>query len=395
MRKSLLFTIICLISVMLLAGCGGNKEAATPSDAPEPAQEAAEDQAAPTAPPAPETSKPEETEEAEPEPETNDEEAAPVDNYYVHRFDSFDDLLYAYKETQDRYYSQEQVELIFGWGEKLIDHGWPVEVSPYDVGYIYYDVDSDGTDEMIITLGKDIVEIYSYFTGKLQRFYSAPYGCEITLYPGGILKQYAPDTSEFSGTSWYSYDAGLAGYYKDFEECGGEYYTFCHHDFSGPEYDEIAARLQEDPDADMPVWIGEYEDMLSEAEYKKLLPKTKPVQLPDAAKLADIELPDGYKPRYEANEGPKDEVIPEYFEYVTSRDGYANMRKGPGTEYDVICQVPTGGQLEVYRIKAVDSKGKTWVRAVYWHSSDDTQADGTDDIGVTETGWIAESQLDQ
>ena len=75
MRKSLLFTIICLISVMLLAGCGGNKEAATPSDAPEPAQEAAEDQAASTAPPAPETSKPEETEEAEPEPETNDEEA--------------------------------------------------------------------------------------------------------------------------------------------------------------------------------------------------------------------------------------------------------------------------------------------------------------------------------
>ena len=58
------------------------------------------------------------------------------------------------------------------------------------------------------------------------------------------------------------------------------------------------------------------------------------------------------------------------------------MRTGPGTEYDVICKVPTGEQLEVYRVNAVDFKGKTWVKVIYSNS------------GVTEMGWIAESQLD-
>ena len=326
---------IFMISAMFIAGCGG-KEAAAPAEEPKPEQEIAEDQTPPTETPVPEAVGTENEETTEPEPETEQDLSESIDNYYTHRFDSYDDLLFAYKEAQDRHYTKDQIELIFGYGEALLNYGWPDETSSYDVGYVYYDVNSDGTDEMIITFDNDIVEIYSFFTEKVQRFYSAPYGYEVTLYPGGILKQYAPETSDFPGTSWYSYDAGLAGYYEDFEEARGEYYTFCHHEFSGPEYDEIAARLREDPDADMPVWIYEYEDMLPKAEYNKLLPKTKPVKLPAGYKLADIVLPDDYEPRYEANEAQEEETIPEYFIYVISPDGYANLRTGPGTEYDVI-----------------------------------------------------------
>ena len=393
MKRKLLSTmIICIIGSMFIAGCGG-KEAAAPAEDPQPEQEISEDQTPPTETPVPEVNETDD-EETLPEPETKQDSPEPVDNYYAHRFDSYDDLLFAYKEAQDRHYTEEQIELIFGYGEALLNYGWPNETSSYDVGYVYYDVDSNGTDEMIITFGKDIVEIYSIFTEKVQRFYSAPYGYEVTLYPGGILKQYAPETSEFPGTLWYSYDAHLAGYYKDFEEAGGEYYTFCHHDFSGPEYDEIAARLREDPDADMPVWIHEYEDMLSEADYKKLLPKTKSVKLPDGKKLADVVLPADYKPRYEANEVKEDETIPEYFIYVKSPDGYANLRKGPGTEYDVICRIPTGDSMEVYHETATDSKGNKWLKVAYWHPEESSQLDGTDDPGVTETGWIAESQVE-
>ena len=94
--------------------------------------------------------------------------------------------------------------------------------------------------------------------------------------------------------------------------------------------------------------------MLSEADYKKLLPKTKSVKLPDGKKLADVVLPADYKPRYEANEVKEDETIPEYFIYVKSPDGYANLRKGPGTEYDVICRIPTGDSMEVYHETATD-----------------------------------------
>ncbi len=383
------------ISAMLLAGCGV-KEAVTSADDPKPKQEVAEEQINPTDTQVPEIPVSEEKEETASDPDTQQDPSEIVDDSYVRRFDSYDELLYAYKEVQDRHYTNDQIERIFGRGESLLDYGWPDNTSSYDVGYVYYDVDSDGRDEMILTLGKDIVEIYSYFTDKVQRFYSAPYGEEVTLYPGGILKQYAPETSQFPGTTWYSYDADLAAYYADFQESDstGEYFTFCHHDLSGPEYDEIAARLREDPDADMPVWIYEYEDWISEADYKKLVPKTKPIKLSEGKKLADVVLPDGYKPRYESNEVNKDETIPEYFIYVKSSDGYANLRMGPGTEYDVICRIPNGDSMEVYREIATDKKGRKWLKVAYWHPEGTSQLDGSDDPGVTETGWIAESQVE-
>ncbi len=393
MKNRLLIAVILIISCMLFAGCNSG-EVSAPADASEPKQETVEEKETPTEAPKAEAPEPEKKEEEAAETESKEESSNPADNYYVHRFDSYDDLLYAYKEAQDRHYTKDQIELIFGYGETLTRYGWPDETSPYDVEYIYYDVDSNCTEEMIVTIGGKIAEIYSYFGDKVQRFYSAPFGYEVTLYPGGILKQYAPEDSEFPGTSWYLYDADLAGYYKDFEELDGEYYTYCHHDFSGPEYDKIAASLLEDPDADMPVWIYEYEDYLTESEYKKLLPKSKPIKLPTGNKLADVTFPDGYSPRYEANAVPEDEVIPEYSVYVRSADGYANLRTGPGTEYEVICQIPTGDSMEVYRQSAVDSKGKKWLKVAYWHPIGRSQGDGSDDPGVTETGWISESQVE-
>lgn len=390
--------------IMILAGCTSREVSS--SDAPEPAQEETDDPVTPAEiseeetlvqeTSASETSEPEEQDpsEAESEPETDQESAEHVDNYYIHMFDSFDDLLYLYKEAQDGHYTADQIDLIFGYGDALLERGWPNETSSYDVGYVYYDVDSNGTDELIITFDNEIVEIYSYFGERVKRFYSAPVGYEVTLYPDGILKQYAPDTSDFPGTSWYSYDAGLGEYFEDFEELEGEYYTFCHYDFSGPERDELEVRLREDPDADMPVWIYEWYDQLTKTDYDKLLPKSEPIELPAGKKLDEVVLPDGYTPRYEANEGYEAETIPEYLIYVKSPDGYANLRKGPGTEYDVICKIPTGESMEVYRESATDKKGKKWLKVAYWHSDGEAGSDGSDDPGVWETGWISESQVE-
>ena len=315
MRRSILTVGFFLIGCVLLAGCG-SREAAS-ADAPEPVREEAEEQVILTETPEQEATEPEEPEIPEQEviePEvTGPEEQLISDlknNYYVHTFDSYENLLCLYKEAQDRHYTDEQIELIFGYGEALLQYGWPDETSSYDVGYVYYDVDDDGKDEMILTFDNEIVEIYSYFGKKVKRFFSAWYGDEITLYPGGILKKYAPETADFPGTSWYSYDAGLGEYFADFEESNGEYYVFCHYDFSGPERDALEAKLREDPDADMPVWIYEFEDMLTKSDYQKLIPKSKPIKLPAGEKLADIELPDGYTPRYEANEEHEEETIP-------------------------------------------------------------------------------------
>ena len=93
-------------------------------------------------------------------------------------------------------------------------------------------------------------------------------------------------------------------------------------------------------------------------------------------------------------ETSEDHTIPEYFIYVISPDGYANLRTGPGTEYDVICQIPTGDSMEVYRETATDKKGNKWLKVAYWHPEGTSQLDGSNEQGITEIGWIAESQVE-
>ena len=83
----------------------------------------------------------------------------------------------------------------------------------------------------------------------------------------------------------------------------------------------------------------------------------------------------------------EEETIPEYLVYVKASDGYANMRKGPGTEYDIICQIPNDESLEVYREDATDQNGSKWLKVAYCTK----QNDGSD---PWITGWIAESQLE-
>lgn len=88
-----------------------------------------------------------------------------------------------------------------------------------------------------------------------------------------------------------------------------------------------------------------------------------------------------------AVDNTSEETIPEYFIYVKTSDGYANLRTGPGTEYDVICRLDDGEQLEVYRGKATSTTGKTWLKVAYF-DGDDSDGD------YWTTGWIAESQVE-
>ncbi|MBQ6968128.1 MAG: SH3 domain-containing protein [Lachnospiraceae bacterium] len=88
------------------------------------------------------------------------------------------------------------------------------------------------------------------------------------------------------------------------------------------------------------------------------------------------------------SDNTEEETIPEYFVYVEAADGYANLRTGPGIEYDIICQIPNGESLEVYRGDATAKNGKKWLKVAYFNGSDD-------DSDPWITGWIAESQLQE
>lgn len=107
----------------------------------------------------------------------------------------------------------------------------------------------------------------------------------------------------------------------------------------------------------------------------------------DAAAASDSEDTAENGGESSAADNTGDETIPEYLLYVKSSDGYANLRTGPGTEYDIICQLQNGEELEVYRGNATSTDGKTWLKVAYF-DGDDSDGD------YWTTGWIAESQVE-
>ncbi len=267
------------------------------------------------------------------------------------------------------------------------DEWWPKYVSPEEVlkkymeeqdgalaedsGYLMYDVNADGCEELIIVNQGRIDEIYGSYKGKLHSAFSAPDGSEVLLYPQGMLKQPAPDSSEYTGTIWQQYYPDFGDYLPVYEERDGEYYTFCAYDLSENDMKEINRSMEDI--GEYPVWVGEWFDMLTKKEYDNLVPKTRPVKLLPADAFSDRSAL---------------EVKPETLFYVKASDGYANLRTGPGTEYEIICQIPNGDNMEVYRKSALSESGKKWLKVTYF-----TEADNED--GYTWlTGWVAESQLE-
>lgn len=268
-----------------------------------------------------------------------------------------------------------------------VDEWWPKYDSPEDVldaylkaqdtapaddlGYLMYDVNADGYEELIITVQDRIDEIYGNYKGKLHLAFSAPEDGEVTLYPEGMLKVTSPDTSEFPRTTWQQYYTDLGDYLPVFEELCGEYYIFCAYDLTENDMNEINQSLEST--GDYPVWLGEWLDMIPKKEYDSLVPKTKPVKL---LKADDFSNTDAL------------EVKPETLLYVKASDGYANLRTGPGTEYEIICQIPNGDEMEMYYKNATSESGKEWLKVTYFMETDN------EDGYTWLTGWIAESQLE-
>ena len=145
-----------------------------------------------------------------------------------------------------------------------------------------------------------------------------------------------------------------------------------HFDLSEDEIGQISSSIADT--GDYPAWINEWGDKITQKEYDRIVPKDDPVALLEPDPLSDRDALD---------------VIPEYLRYVSAPDGYANLRTGPGTEYEVICKVPQGDDLEVYRKEATSKDGKKWLKVTYLMEED------TAEYGYAWlNGWMAESQLE-
>ncbi|MCR4789279.1 MAG: SH3 domain-containing protein [Lachnospiraceae bacterium] len=240
-----------------------------------------------------------------------------------------------------------------------------------DLEYVMFDVNADGIEELFFMRQGQIAEIYGTRNDKPIFSVICPETLDLTLYPKGMLRAKSNEKAEGDKDLWLQYFPEWGDFLSVFEETEGEYYTFCAYDLDDESLRQVNASLADIDD--YPVWIYEWFEMISKEDYELLVPKDAPVKLPESYSLSDRDALD---------------VLPEYLLYVNASDGYANLRTGPGTEYDVICKVPNGGELEVYKKSATSKSGTTWRKVIYFTETDD------EDGYAWLTGWMADSQLE-
>ncbi|MBO4901560.1 MAG: hypothetical protein J5518_02020 [Lachnospiraceae bacterium] len=290
MKKTVMIGMALIGSCVILTACSGKNMPETDDVSTETVQEEAPEKSKPSKPTAkrPELKKPEAAEAVPKEP------AAPKD-----RYDLYLEVLAKYKEAQDQKYTADQA-MEMGIYSELVQYGWPDAVDPDAVKYLYYDVDSDGYDELIITYYDDIVDIYGYDGEKVRLAYSTPYRGITELYPDGMLLMlFSLNASDYRA-EWYQYDAALGDYLTVFEklhtdESGDEYYLFCAYGMTDEEHAEVEECYR--ANGDYPVWLHEWADMLDQAAYEKLAPKSDPLKLPEGERISDLDLSASPKPQ--------------------------------------------------------------------------------------------------
>ena len=207
--------------------------------------------------------------------------------------DGFSKLLALYKEAQDGAYSQEQVESL-GLKTELLQNAWPWAASEEAVRYLFFDVDQDGKDELIITYYGEIKDIYGSDGKGCVYAYGCPYRGIASIYNDGMLEELMAATMQSASTTWYRYDAETGRYFPLFgmhytpgknEAENATYYTFA----CDEKLDEAKESCKET--GEMPVWIWDHARDLTEEEYNAMCPKTEEVKLPEGNLLS------GFKPR--------------------------------------------------------------------------------------------------
>ena len=147
----------------------------------------------------------------------------------VEEYDSVEDVLNVYKQAQD----------VKG-----------------DVGYTCYDIDADGKEELIITYGDKIADIYGWYGNKMRCAFVAYDGHTATIYPGGMLKSVYTGAEGDTSESWYVYYSSLGGYLRALDESKGEYYEVCGWGLEGEALKEIEDSYKNY--GYYPEWIGEW-----------------------------------------------------------------------------------------------------------------------------------------
>ena len=197
-------------------------------------------------------------------------------------------VLMQYKKIQEKGLTQEQVEKS-GITTELIQHGWPLACSKDEVRFLFYDVDGNGSNELIITYYDDIVDIYAYNGEKAKYAFGNPYRGIAELYPGGVLSETFSYSAARWYTMWYRFDAEFADFFPEFEmRCDDGENTY-YYEYFGVDNSREEVRECLEQSGDYPVWVYEWFCEDTKEDYEQLCPKEPPVRLPQGKKIADFD----------------------------------------------------------------------------------------------------------
>lgn len=370
--------MICIFAAALFAGCSSLPISQAEKTEPEKKQEEVKEDSADNT----KAKKKKKTHKKDKDEWTSLEENASADTDYEAVYEPvfteiFDIIDYGYNIDREYKYASGDLTRKIDTGEinNLLD----------EIGYRYEDISGDGVPELLIGYNADylnnggesyISAIYTIKNGK-------PFTSFACSDRSGYMRM---DDSHFFYTGNIDANFSVMGknhlskdgteiewddcYFKDEKEDGTVGY---YHNKTGI----IEAKESEK----MNISDEDYYEIMDDCAYSCIMIEWTPI--------GSLKGGSGSGDKADAEEGSDEEgTIPQYLLYVKAPDGYANLRTGPGTEYDIICRIPNGDELEVYREDAISKTGKKWLKVAYWREADNE--DGYEWL----TGWIAESQLE-
>ena len=201
-------------------------------------------------------------------------------------FAAYKEILSYYHGAMEGQYDEEALNEA-GIYTAMVNYGFPGNgYLPEELGYLYFDIDSDGVSELLIIYMEGIQDIYGFDGTKAVYAYGCPYRGEAFLHTDGTLEEFY-GTNTYASVTWYRMNGSIGRLLPvadrtyspvehEEEDDHSEYHVFA----AEGEWEQIEQAYWDS--GEIPVWAYEWGDVISKAEYEGYASLAPEVHLPDA-----------------------------------------------------------------------------------------------------------------